>query len=531
VKNHWNDKLLKTESLSPKINYWHLGILFLLVLFCRTWQITHTEVAARDSIGYIRYAWNLANTSDIVGLMRESHQHPGFPFAIHLFSKPLSYLTGFNQVDAYQFSSQMVSVVFSLAMIFPLYFLFCRLVGEKPGFWGVLIFQTLPATSKVLGDGLSEAMFLFFAACALFFVVKGFQENQRFCFLLGGLFSGISYLVRPEGLIISIAGCLICFVQAIKKDEQLSARFISKIFPLALLLLGTFIVCAPFMMAIGKLTSKPTGQKILETAQEGHPQFLVAGVFQVPVIADWWTGNSQGGFQKILWSARVVIEAYIKGFNYIGSFYLFVGLYVALKAWTNKPEYWFLVVCLIGLNLAFYRVASVAGYLSERHAMLALMILSGWCAMGGDSLQNFLVEKVAHSSKSSHWGSFSWLLFFLVIAFGWKGLETLHYNREGFKQAGNWLSRATLPGDPVDDPYCWSHYHAGRVFVEGRTDLPHSNPRVRYVVVERSKNPHVRLQTFSEKDLVQQGGTVVFEHKSKKKGTPEAIVVYKVIVP
>ena len=141
------------------------------------------------------------------------------------------------------------------------------------------------------------------------------------------------------------------------------------------------------------------------------------------------------------------------------------------------------------------------------------------------------MEKIANSLKLSHWDSFSWLLFLLVVVFGWKGLETLHYNREGFKQAGNWLSRETLAGDPVDDPYCWSHYHAGRVFVEGRTDLPHSNPRVRYVVVERSKNPHIRLQTFSEKDLIQQGGAVVFEHKSKKKGTPEAIVVYKVIVP
>src|SRR5438105_1176908 len=38
-----------------------LALLLALVAGLRAWQLTHTEVASRDSIGYIRYAWRLEN--------------------------------------------------------------------------------------------------------------------------------------------------------------------------------------------------------------------------------------------------------------------------------------------------------------------------------------------------------------------------------------------------------------------------------------------------------------------------------------
>jgi uncharacterized membrane protein YfhO len=66
-----------------------LLILLLLVAGLRAWQITHTEVAARDSIGFIRYAWLLENSTDWKSVIKDAQQHPGFPLAIHLVSKPL----------------------------------------------------------------------------------------------------------------------------------------------------------------------------------------------------------------------------------------------------------------------------------------------------------------------------------------------------------------------------------------------------------------------------------------------------------
>lgn len=86
-----------------------LLILMLLVAGLRTWQITHTEVAARDSIGFIRYAWLLENSTDWKSVVKDAQQHPGFPLAIHLASKPVRYFVDSDLPLAYQLSSQLVS--------------------------------------------------------------------------------------------------------------------------------------------------------------------------------------------------------------------------------------------------------------------------------------------------------------------------------------------------------------------------------------------------------------------------------------
>ena len=100
-----------------------LLILLLLVAGLRAWQITHTEVAARDSIGFIRYAWLLENSTDWKSVIKDAQQHPGFPLAIHLVSKPVRYFVTSDLPFAYQLSSQLVSSFFSVLLVLPLFYL------------------------------------------------------------------------------------------------------------------------------------------------------------------------------------------------------------------------------------------------------------------------------------------------------------------------------------------------------------------------------------------------------------------------
>ncbi|MBJ7345248.1 MAG: hypothetical protein JHD09_08195, partial [Gemmataceae bacterium] len=104
----------------------------------------------------------------------------------------------------------------------------------------------------------------------------------------------------------------------------------------------------------------------------------------------------------------------------------------------------------------------------------------------------------------------------------------LHYNREGFKQAGKWLSSNCKEGDLVEDAFCWSHFYAGKVFLEGKSGLVVSDPRVKYVVVERSGNPHLRLQTQDEESLKAQKGIVVYDWPCSRKGANSTVLVYEV---
>jgi hypothetical protein len=80
-----------------------------------------------------------------------------------------------------------------------------------------------------------------------------------------------------------------------------------------------------------------------------------------------------------------------------------------------------------------------------------------------------------------------------------KTLEPLHYQRAGFRAAGYWLAEHTLPTDPITDPLCWSHYYAGRVFLEHTiVPVPKDHQTTEYIVVEKSDNAHPRVKAHRE---------------------------------
>src|SRR5947207_972575 len=75
-----------------------LGLLVLLVLPLRLWLLVHTEVAARDSIGYIRYALKLEADDDWREVVSHKDQHPGYALTVLVVSQPLRAASG--QTDA-----------------------------------------------------------------------------------------------------------------------------------------------------------------------------------------------------------------------------------------------------------------------------------------------------------------------------------------------------------------------------------------------------------------------------------------------
>ena len=63
------------------------------------------------------------------------------------------------------------------------------------------------------------------------------------------------------------------------------------------------------------------------------------------------------------------------------------------------------------------------------------------------------------------------------------------------------------PYDEILDPFCWAHFYAGEVFLEGKKPPPPPGcQRHCYVVLEDSANPHDRLPMMAVAvPLAQQG--------------------------
>src|ERR1700690_2135731 len=95
---------------------WHyLVILFLLVLPLRGWLIFNTEVAARDSIGFIRYALQFEN-KPWQEVLLDNHQHPGYPLAIWAVSQPVRAWAGTDPLTM-RISAQLASTLAALALL------------------------------------------------------------------------------------------------------------------------------------------------------------------------------------------------------------------------------------------------------------------------------------------------------------------------------------------------------------------------------------------------------------------------------
>src|SRR6266852_4037607 len=90
-----------------------LALLLVATAGLRAWQVSHTEVAARDSIGFIREAWRLRD-QPWGEVLRSSEQHPGYPMALLAVSYPVRSLISGTDAYMMQLSAQLTSALASV---------------------------------------------------------------------------------------------------------------------------------------------------------------------------------------------------------------------------------------------------------------------------------------------------------------------------------------------------------------------------------------------------------------------------------
>src|SRR5437879_2839886 len=97
-----------------------LGLLVLLVLPLRLWLLVNTEVAARDSIGYIRYALEF-ETADWKDVTNHHDQHPGYALTVLAVSQPLRSASGRADAATMQLAAQLTTVLAAMLLLYPMY--------------------------------------------------------------------------------------------------------------------------------------------------------------------------------------------------------------------------------------------------------------------------------------------------------------------------------------------------------------------------------------------------------------------------
>jgi hypothetical protein len=513
----------------------------------RVWHLTHTEVPARDGIGFIRYAWQLRHEG-WAGVLRANPHPPLYPLAIAALSLPVGAVLGTPDSErAMLIAAQLANALAGVLLVVPMFFLGKRLFDRRVAFGAALLFQCLPLEGRVLSDSLSEGLFLLLAASALALACRALEAPSVASFGLSGLFAGLAYLTRPEGLLLVAAALLVL------AGLQLAAggrrRWRPALAGGSCLVAAAVAVGAPYALVIGHLTNKPTGDAILgegaalprsnrprapEADTSASAAVVTPGAALFAVYS--YDARDYRFAQRLTWAALAVGGELVRGFHYVA---WIPALFATVWYWgqmRGRPAAWLLfLTCALHLALLF-RLAYVAGYISERHSMLIVMCTSFWAIAGLDVLARWVAARAAARGWSAAPGLRSALGPVLLSAFLVsslpKTLEPLHANRAGYHAAGCWLAENAQSADRIVDPFEWVQFYAGRVLHPPAESQGGTPPGCLYVVVGGSEKLHDRLPLLpAAQELAAQGTRVYHWPDGARPKKAEEVSIYRVGMP
>jgi hypothetical protein len=498
-----------------------LVLLVVVAAGLRAWQLAHTEVASRDSIGYIRIAWRLEHGA-WGEVMRTSPQHPGYPLTVLAVSLPVRRCWPADLALAMQLSAQLATALASVLLVVPAFYLGRELFDRRVGFWSALLVQCLPMPGRVFGDGLSEGLLLLLALSALVFTCRGLRTGSLASLLLAGLFGGLAYLTRPEGALVPLAAGAV--VLGLQLSQAWRRPWPACLRGGAVLALGALVVALPYAVTIGGLTVKPTIHH-MNPLEHVPPPPTAAG--QGPIPLAFWRHAGLGPWGCSLWAVGALARALVKGSFYVLWAPALLGLWLFRDRFRRVPGTWVVAVMVVVLALVLHRVAQVMGYLGERHALLILVLGNYWAVAALLAVGAWLGQLLSGKLAGPWLGAA--LLGCLAVAPLGKTLAPLHGERAGFRQAGAWLAEHALPGDQVIDPFAWAGFYAGYLFHEGEAGLPAHHPPVCYVVLDEpcSRHPHLKF-ILDDIERLAHGGKEAVSFPREGGRHRSRVVVYEV---
>lgn len=522
-------------------DYLRLGVLLAVAAAVHGWLVTHTAVTARDGLGFARYAICLqspfAHAPEVdysrtqYDVVKDQQHPPGYPAAVWLAAKFVRAAhpspadggpaQATHHAQVYLLSAQLVSAAAAVLLVIPVYFTGRMVFGRNAGFAAALLVSVLPTPARLTSDALTEGLYLLSAMTAVTLGVRAVRRPGVGGFLLCGLAVGLTYLIRPEGLMAAGAVGLVAGWLGLtgRWPRDLAAG------RLTALVVGVALVAGPYMLAIGKLTNKPSPQHLLNPGDDGPKTLFhlrTGGTTQAapgaggPLFAAWWNPDEDAGRNRYVWGAVEAGRETGKALHYLPAAFAVAGLVLLRRRVAADPGSWVLLA-LAGVNAAvLVYLGAKTGYVSERHTVLVVTV---GCLFAGAALEPVAAALARLPKAGRLWSGKlapAGLLVMLMATALPSTLKPLHANREGHKHVGRklaeLLSEHEARNEPVTvvDPFCWAEWYAGRTLYFVPADS--ADARVRYVILDDKTRPedHARLPRLEVARALAAGGRVVY---------------------
>ena len=169
----------------------------------------------------------------------------------------------------------------------------------------------------------------------------------------------------------------------------------------AALLLSAAAIGGPYILTTGSFTNKPTPRKMLRPTSppDTHGQQAAAPgrISSASLLAVYCP---DGMTDRKLWGLKAIGSELAKALQYVLVVPLILGLFWFRKRWAEEPGAWVISAFCVLHMAVLWRLATVVGYVSERHVLILVLCAVPIAAAGLAALGNGLLN---HQPSWSAW--------------------------------------------------------------------------------------------------------------------------------
>jgi hypothetical protein len=333
--------------------------------------------------------------------------------------------------------------------------------------------------------------------------------------------SGLAYLTRPEG--VELATTVVLFLLVMQLIPSWRPGWKWTLAGSGAVGLATLAIGCPYRLATGHFTQKPSGGNVLKAAgrpveedqgsrieDRGSNQTQSSNLGPSPpgVTLAVWLNQEESAPARWAKGLGAVAGEAAKGFHYYAWLPALLGLGWSRRRLRRRAEAWLVPALCLLHGLVLWRLAMVAGYVSERHVLLLVLGSSFSAVVGMREMPLRLAawgRQIANRVSFDPRSASAWSTVCLLALVG-AGLpkamgQRLHANRAGHRAAGLWLAEHAGPADQVlDGHFGWACFYAGREFQD--PPRPRPSPHTVFVVKGQSRErPNPYGPTNAQADL------------------------------
>jgi len=385
----------------------NLITLLALGLVLRLYAFSQIYLIAKDgAFQYIPVAKLFYEGEYLQALLQP--QLPLYPFLLSLFS----HITG-----DFELAGQLISIIFSILAVFPLYFIGKSLFGPKPAFWTTLLYLINPLMLWSSVDVLKEGAFIFFFFSSVYCSLEFLREGRRAWLIWTVVFAVAGALTRMITLeVLLVLGLWLVYVGLRERlrEKKLAYRY------LFVVILFFGVIMAFVIPGIWGwefwIVKKPYA------AAEGILQRWF--VYQLPSL-------SHIGERSLYIIGRFIEKAYPLPF-----LLALVGLGWRVKAKEFGTEERYIALLMVALIIIFFPLL----YASGRYLLPAIFLFYLWAGFGFVKMREFIDNRFTRYPKLNA-VIFVMLILLTIVPIS---LQPQRLDKIGRKEVGLWLREQSL---------------------------------------------------------------------------------------